>query len=122
MPLIDCPECGRPISTEAEFCPQCGHPNQPVALVPAGPKCYACPAYATTRCQKCNKPSCTIHVGSVYVRPHQVDLFEVEPGGHQLRCAGCEEEAERDIRMTTLVIVLIIAVAVMVLIVALVWR
>jgi hypothetical protein len=27
MPLIDCPACGRQISTEAESCPQCGHPR-----------------------------------------------------------------------------------------------
>jgi hypothetical protein len=27
MPLIQCPECGREISTAARFCPHCGVPN-----------------------------------------------------------------------------------------------
>lgn len=27
MPLIDCPECHRPVSDKAAACPQCGHPT-----------------------------------------------------------------------------------------------
>jgi hypothetical protein len=26
MPLIDCPDCGKPVSTEARACPICGYP------------------------------------------------------------------------------------------------
>src|SRR5436189_4212383 len=26
MPLINCPECGRQVSTEAQTCPACGYP------------------------------------------------------------------------------------------------
>jgi hypothetical protein len=26
MPLIDCPECGKPVSTAAHACPTCGYP------------------------------------------------------------------------------------------------
>jgi hypothetical protein len=26
MPLIDCPECGKPVSTAAQACPVCGYP------------------------------------------------------------------------------------------------
>ena len=26
MPLIDCPDCGKPVSTEAHACPNCGYP------------------------------------------------------------------------------------------------
>ncbi len=26
MPLIDCPECGKPVSTAAHACPNCGYP------------------------------------------------------------------------------------------------
>jgi len=26
MPLIDCPECGKPVSTAAHACPACGYP------------------------------------------------------------------------------------------------
>ena len=41
MPLINCPECGRQVSTEAQTCPACGYPvaaklaaTQPVAAAP----------------------------------------------------------------------------------------
>ena len=27
VPLVDCPDCGNPISTEAYFCPKCGRPT-----------------------------------------------------------------------------------------------
>jgi TM2 domain-containing membrane protein YozV len=33
MPLIQCPDCGREVSTEALACPGCGRPLKP----PAGP-------------------------------------------------------------------------------------
>jgi membrane protein YdbS with pleckstrin-like domain len=26
MPLIDCPDCGKPVSSEAHACPNCGYP------------------------------------------------------------------------------------------------
>src|SRR5208282_5917160 len=65
MPLVNCPTCGRAISTEAEACPQCGHPNRPSKRAPAGPKCYACSATATTKCQSCGTLSCVEHLESI---------------------------------------------------------
>jgi hypothetical protein len=85
MPLIPCPACGREISTEAAACPQCGHPNRP-AEPAAGPRCYACPAAATTRCQRCGAPSCAAHLQSIYV-PHG------EGGAYELRCERCYASA-----------------------------
>ena len=32
MPLIACPECGRPVSNQAPQCPSCGFPLQPGRL------------------------------------------------------------------------------------------
>ena len=80
MPLINCPACDRQISAEAEACPQCGHPNRREAPAAAGPKCYACAAPATTRCQSCGKLSCPEHLQSIYLT-----------GGHgyELRCDSC---------------------------------
>ncbi|MCA9598266.1 MAG: zinc-ribbon domain-containing protein [Myxococcales bacterium] len=28
MALVDCPECGKPISSEAYTCPKCGYPTE----------------------------------------------------------------------------------------------
>ena len=79
--LIDCPECGRQISTAAEACPGCGHPNRPTAVVPVGPTCHACSDTATTKCQNCGALSCVAHVESVSV---------AVGGPYQLRCAECD--------------------------------
>jgi hypothetical protein len=87
MPLINCPACGRQISTEAEACPQCGHPNRPPAREPAGPSCYACSATATTRCQSCGALSCAQHLQSIYV-PHG------RGGAYELRCESCYSSAQ----------------------------
>jgi len=44
MPLIDCPECQKPVSTEAHACPNCGYPvaeklaQQPAAAAEPGPQ------------------------------------------------------------------------------------
>jgi hypothetical protein len=86
MPLIDCPECGRRISTAAEACPQCGHPNRPTGHTTTGPQCYACSATATTRCQRCGKLSCAEHLQSIYV-PHG------RGGAYELRCETCYSSA-----------------------------
>ena len=88
MPLTDCPECGRQISTAAEACPQCGHPmrGRAAAPVPAGPRCYACPATATTRCQSCGALSCAHHLDSIYVSHGQ-------GGAYELRCSVCYSSA-----------------------------
>lgn len=86
MPLIACPACGRQISTEAEACPQCGHPNRPSAATESSPKCYACSAPATTRCQSCGALSCAQHVQSIYV-PHG------QSGAYELRCESCYSSA-----------------------------
>ena len=82
MPLTNCPECGRQVSTEAESCPQCGHPLRAAE----GPKCYACTAAATTRCQSCGALSCAQHLKTIYV--------SVGPGrGYELRCERCYSSA-----------------------------
>jgi hypothetical protein len=88
MPLIECPACGRQISVEAEACPQCGHPNRPTApAAAAGPKCYACSASATTRCQSCGALSCAQHLQSIYV-------YHGHGGAYELRCDSCYSSAE----------------------------
>ena len=87
MALIPCPECGRQISTEAESCPQCGYPNRARTRAPTGPKCYACSAPATTRCQSCGALSCAQHLQSIYV-PHG------RGGAYELRCESCYASAE----------------------------
>lgn len=86
MPLTNCPECGRQISTEAEACPQCGHPMRSVAPKQAGPKCYSCSAPATTRCQSCGALSCALHLQSIYVS-------HGEGGAYELRCESCYSSA-----------------------------
>lgn len=103
MALIDCPECGRQISTAAEACPGCGHPNRPVPArgsytPPAGPKCYSCSAAATTKCQRCGTLSCPIHLDSIYVSYGK-------GGAHELRCSECYSSA-----MTFKIIGLVVAV------------
>jgi hypothetical protein len=87
MPLIDCPACGRQISTEAEACPQCGHPNRAPKRQPDGPPCYACSREATTRCQSCNAFSCAQHVQSIYVQHGR------DGGAYELRCQSCYSSA-----------------------------
>jgi hypothetical protein len=86
MPLVNCPECERQISTAAEACPQCGYPMQArtAAAAPAGPKCYACSAAATTRCQSCGALSCALHLDSIFVSH-----------SHELRCTTCCSSARR---------------------------
>ncbi len=44
MPLINCPECGKPVSTSARACPNCGYPvaekvgeQAPTGATPPGP-------------------------------------------------------------------------------------
>jgi hypothetical protein len=103
--LIDCPECGRQISTTAEACPGCGHPNRPTAAS-AGPKCYSCPATATTKCQKCNAPSCVPHVEGVTINLDNI---------RELRCAGCVSAANgsKTFHGVMIVVVLLIAFVVM---------
>jgi hypothetical protein len=86
MPLIECSACGHRISIEAEACPQCGHPNRDAPRASKGPKCYACSATATTRCQSCNALSCAQHVQSIYVSHGR-------GGAYELRCASCYSSA-----------------------------
>ena len=86
MPLTNCPECGRQVSTAAEACPQCGHPMRYAAPAPAGPKCYACSAAATTRCQSCGALSCAQHLQSIYVS-------HGKGGAYELRCESCYSSA-----------------------------
>ncbi|MFM8223157.1 MAG: zinc ribbon domain-containing protein, partial [Planctomycetaceae bacterium] len=62
MPLVNCPECSRQVSTAADACPQCGYPMQSASPAPVGPKCHACAAAATTRCQSCGALSCVQHL------------------------------------------------------------
>lgn len=86
MPLVNCPECGREVSTAAEACPQCGHPMRASATTAVGPKCYACAAAATTRCQSCGALSCAEHLQSIYVQ-------HGHGGAYELRCRSCHESA-----------------------------
>jgi uncharacterized membrane protein YdbT with pleckstrin-like domain len=37
MPLTNCPDCGREISTAAPACPNCGRPNAPAVAPPQAP-------------------------------------------------------------------------------------
>ena len=62
MSLIDCPECGHQVSTKAPACPHCGVPMGSSSEAPAGPRCYACSAAATTRCMRCEALSCAEHL------------------------------------------------------------
>jgi len=91
MALIDCPECGRQISTAAEACPGCGHPNRPEpshdqSAPPADPTCYACSGLATTKCQRCGTLSCALHLDNIYVSYGR-------GGAHELRCSDCYSSA-----------------------------
>src|SRR5262249_57931217 len=113
MGLIKCPACGREISTEAESCPQCGHPNRPTGAAAAGPKCYACAAPATTRCQSCGALSCATHLQSVYVSHGR-------GGAYELRCAPCyasamESKALNMVIGICLIVVILIVILVIVL-------
>ncbi len=87
MPLVDCPECGREISTAAEACPQCGHPTRVKPQESTGPGCYACSAPATTQCQRCGTLSCVEHLKAIYV-PHG------KGGANELRCESCYSSAQ----------------------------
>jgi hypothetical protein len=87
MTLVDCPVCGHRISPAAEACPQCGHPSRAAVRPPAGPRCYACSAEATTRCQNCGVFSCPLHLDSV-------EVLSGEGSNHELRCQSCKVAAE----------------------------
>src|SRR5262245_40498704 len=86
MPLTNCPECGRQISTAAEACPQCGSPVRSAVAASAGPKCYSCSAAATTRCQSCGALSCAQHLQSIFVSHGR-------GGAYELRCESCYSSA-----------------------------
>ncbi len=86
MPLVNCQECGRQVSTAAEACPQCGHPVRAMAPASSGPKCYSCSAAATTRCQSCGALSCAQHLQSIYVS-------HGKGGAYELRCESCYSSA-----------------------------
>ena len=84
MALTSCDECEREVSTEAEACPHCGYPIRGTASDPVGPKCYACSAGATTKCQKCAALSCVEHV-----QPHNVGSY----------CPTCHAAKVEGVRM-----------------------
>src|SRR5262245_57852246 len=86
MALVNCPECDRQISTEAEACPQCGYPMRVAAPVDEGPTCYACTAPATTRCHSCGKLSCALHLRNIFVSHGR-------GGAYELRCESCYSSA-----------------------------
>ena len=67
------------------------------------PKCYACSAPATTRCQKCNAFSCVQHLSTV-------DVVSAYEGGPQLRCSDCRTAAESEKRNRRLLIVAVLLV------------
>jgi hypothetical protein len=86
--LLPCSACGRQISTEAEACPQCGHPNRASPRAAAEPRCYACSAPATTRCQSCGAFSCAQHLQNIFVAYGQGG-----GGAYELRCESCYSSA-----------------------------
>lgn len=48
MPLIDCPDCGKKVSSDAPTCPECGRPIKiPFTQTPitSGSECPYCGAY-----------------------------------------------------------------------------
>jgi len=102
--LTDCPECGHRVSTAAEACPQCGYPMRSAAPEPAPPRCYACQAAATTRCQCCGALSCARHLQSIYV-PHG------RGGAYELRCERCYSSA-RALKVVVGVLYVIVLIAV----------
>lgn len=108
MPLTNCPECGRQVSTAAAACPQCGHPLQAAAPAAAGPPCYACSATATTRCQSCGAFSCARHLDSIYVS-------HGKGGGYELRCESCYSSAMiwKAVGIVLVVVVLVVMLVVM---------
>ena len=90
MPLVNCSACDQLISTAAEACPGCGHPNPLVKKpVPAGPKCYACPATATTRCQSCGALSCVEHVYATSVPRGRSSVNELCCNDCRIFAIGC---------------------------------
>ena len=103
MSLIPCPECGREVSTKAEACPHCGCPIHPSTPAPTGPKCYACSATATTKCQRCNELSCAEHVESIYVSHGR-------GGAYELRCKSCYADALARKRFGRVFIVIVLLI------------
>lgn len=89
MALIDCPECGRQVSSAAEACPQCGYPISPVLPLSTEPSCYACSGTSTTRCQSCGKFSCAMHLEPIFVH-----YYYRRGGASELRCQSCVKQAE----------------------------
>ena len=61
MPLINCTECGKQVSTEAKACPNCGHPvakmhaNLPVRNIKC-PYCHKEAASNLDICPHCHMP------------------------------------------------------------------
>src|SRR6266704_1700323 len=61
MPLINCTECGKQVSTEAKACPNCGHPvaemhaNLPVGYIKC-PYCHKEAANNLDACPHCHMP------------------------------------------------------------------
>jgi hypothetical protein len=106
MSLISCPECGGKLSTAAEACPHCGHPADLITRpqkrnVPAQPKCYACERMATTRCQKCGKLSCAVHLTNVRVRHN-----------YELRCKSCYQSVQSARLISVVILLIIFAIAI----------
>ena len=97
MALINCFECDREVSTQAEACPHCGCPVS--GKQDSGPRCYNCPASATTKCQKCSTFSCPEHV-------HSIDLGKA---GHELRCDKCYSDAEASKKLSCLFAIFLMA-------------
>ena len=78
MPLINCDECEHEVSTVAEVCPNCGYS---IRGTKSDPKCNACSAAATTKCQRCGVLSCVEHV-----QPHHVGSYC--PTCHSVKVEG----------------------------------
>jgi RNA polymerase subunit RPABC4/transcription elongation factor Spt4 len=65
MPLINCTECGKQVSTHAKACPNCGHPvaEMQASLPVANIKCPYCRKDVASNLEIC--PYCHMRIGSL---------------------------------------------------------
>lgn len=102
-----CPHCGNPMASHSvpqgsaeSYTSRATHEARrkhlppleegaiPVDIaLPPGPKCYACSAQATTRCQSCGALSCAVHLKSIFVS-------HGKGGAYELRCERCYSSAQ----------------------------
>ena len=97
MPLIQCPDCGRDVSTLAQACPNCGRPveqpapvDQTMGAVAAG-KRISCPDGSCTGIIKENGQCGTCGLQHAW-EPEETDREEIPPPKKtlsQIKCPKC---------------------------------